>query len=182
MNGGLHTTRSRPSIPSIGPWVPTATVHIAFLAVAVGLCALLLEAPFWLSVGLLLAFAGTFFPGLVHRSWILLVLCVSEFWREPSVTDIAFYLLLAGAHLLHVLSSLASQMPWRGRVQRRALLRPLKTFVLIQAGVQTIAVSALLAFDNDRVDVPGLSIGAAVVLGILAVILGRGLRRARTNV
>lgn len=179
MTGSVHTTQSRPSIPAIGRWLPTAAVHLAFLAVAVGLCVLLLEPPFWLSVGLLLAIAGTFFPAFVHRSWVLLVLCVSQFWREPSATDIAFYLLLAGAHLLHLLGSLAGQLPWQGRIQQRAFIRPLKTFVLIQFVVQTIAVGALTAFDSDRGTVPGLSIVAAVVLGFLALLLARALRRAR---
>lgn len=194
MIGGVHTTgvrterirtdlaratRMRASVPAIGPWVPTATVHLVFLAVAAGLCLLVLEPPFWLGFGLLLAVTGTFVPNLVPRWWVIIMLALSQFWREPSATDVAFYVLLAGVHLLHVIGSLSREMPWHGRMQTIAFVRPLQRFMLVQAVVQAVAVGVLLAFGASRGTVPGLSILAAALLGLVAVVLGRGLRDAR---
>lgn len=179
MSGGVLTVRARPSAPKIGPWVPTATVHITFLVVAAGLCLLVLGTPFWLGLGLLLSVAGTFIPHLVPKWWVLFVLAVSQFWREPSATDFVFYLLLAGVHLLHVIASLAGQLPWRGRMQTVALVRPLQRYAFIQIVVQAVAVGVLLTFGGGRGTVPGLSILAAAALGGIGAVLARGMRRAR---
>ena len=158
--------------------MPTATVRLVFLGTAAGLCLFVLK-DFWLIGGLLLAVSGTVLPNLVHKGWVILVLGVSQLWREPSVSDPTFYLLLAGVHLLYVISSLAAQVPWHGRMQTVAFVRPVQRFVLVQIVVQAVAVGALLAFGERRGTVPGLSIVAAVVLGVVAVVLARGLRRAR---
>lgn len=177
MNDGPHTTRVRPSVPAIGSWLPTAMPHLAFLVVAALLCLFVIEAPFWRGVGLLLAVAGTFVPNLVPKWCVLFVLALSQLSREPLVTDVDFYLLLAGVHLLHIVGSVTREMPWRGRMQIVALKRPLQRFVLVQIVVQGVAVSALLVFGGGRGTVPGLSIVAAALLGIVAVVLGRGLRQ-----
>lgn len=185
MMGGLNPARTRanPSgvlSPQIGHWVPTATVHLAFLGVSVGLCALVLD-DFRLVGGLLLAVTGTFVPHFVPRWCVIILLALSQLWREPSVTDPVFYLLLAGVHLLHVTGSLAALMPWRGRMQTVAFVRPLRRFVLVQIVVQATAVATLLSFGGGHGSVPGLSILAALVLGAMAAGLGRALRRARGN-
>lgn len=178
---GMRATRARASVPAMGPCVPTATVHLAYLVVAAALCALVIEAPFWLAIGLLLACAGTFVPNLVHKGCVILVLGLSQLWREPSATDVVFYVLLAGVHLLYTIGSLARELPWQGRMQTRALMRPLQRFVLVQSVVQIVAVSTLITFGDRRGTVPGLSIVAAAVLGVVAIVLGRGLRRARRH-
>ncbi len=175
----MRAHRMRASVPAMGPWVPTATVHLVFLAVAVGLCLLVLDRPFWIGVGLLLAVAGTFIPHLVAKGWVIGMLALGQLWREPSATDVSFYLLLAGVHLLHVLGSLAGQIPWHGRMQTGAFVRPLQRFVLVQTVVQAVAVGALLAFGGGRGTVPGLSILSAALLGIVAAVLARALRHAR---
>lgn len=177
-SGGMTTTRARASVPEIGPWVPTATVHLAFLVVAAGLCLLVLAPPFWRAVGLLLAVVSTVFPNWVPRWWLLLLLGLSQYWREPSVTDLVFYLLLAGVHLLHVLGGLARLLPWHGRMQVVALARPLQRFAVVQVVTQSVAVGALLAFSGGRGTIPGLSILAAAMLGVVAAVLNRGLRQA----
>lgn len=178
MSSGLNTVRTRTAVPVMGPWVPTATLHLVFLGVAAGLCLLVLKDPFWLGAGLLLAFAGTFASNVVPKWCVLLLLGLSQFWREPLVTDVVFYLLLAGVHLLHVIGGLSRQMPWRGRMQRGALVRPFQQFVFVQVVVQAVAVGALLAFGGGRGTVPGLSIFSAAVLGVVAVVLVRGRRHA----
>lgn len=181
MSGGLLTTRTRASVPAIGPWVPTATLHLVFLAVAAGLCLLVFASPFWRAVGLLLAVAVTLVPHKVHTWWLLLVLALSQLWREMSVTDGVFYLLLAGVHLLHTLGSFARLLPWHGRVQTVAFVRPLQRYVFVQVVAQAAAVGALLAFGGGRGTVPGLSILAAAMLGLVAAVLARRLRQAETR-
>lgn len=176
----LHTVSDAASpsasAPAIGAWVPTATVHIAFLAVATGLCLLVLEPPFWRAVGLLLAVTGTLVPSRVSPGWLLLVLALSQLGREPSATDIVFYLLLAGVHLLHLLSSLAMGLPRHGRIQVIALLPPFRRFVLIQAFVQAVAAGALRIVSGGGGTVSGLSILAAAMIATVAAVLARGVR------
>ena len=179
MMGRLHAGRPRGSAPAVGPGMSAATLHVMFLAVAAGLCLLVLERPVWLAVGLLLAAGGTLLPELVPKWWVLLMLGVGQLWREPSVTDVAFYLLLAGLHLLHVIGSLAQQLPWHARMQRVAFAQYLRRFVLVQVVAQAVAVGALFAFGGGRGTVTGLSIVAAAALGLMAAVLARGLRRAR---
>lgn len=181
MSGDVQTTSARASIPAIGRWLPTATVHVVFFAVAAALCLLVLERPFWLAVGLSLSVLVTLAPHRVPAWWLLLVLGLSQVWREPSVTDVAFYLLLAGVHLLHVLGSFARLLPWNGRVQAVALVPPLKRFVLVQAFAQVTAVGALFAFGDGRGGVPGMSIVAAAVLSLMAVLLARRLPKAEAG-
>jgi hypothetical protein len=49
-----------------------------------------------------------------------------------------------------------------------------RRFVLVQAVVQPVAVGSLLAFGGGTGTMPGLSIVAAVVLGVVAVVLAQG--------
>jgi uncharacterized protein YybS (DUF2232 family) len=134
----MSTRRVQAVHPEIGRWVPTAVLHWLVLAVAAALCLLVLDPPLWCAVGLTLAVVGTVVPRRVPLWWLLLLLGLSQLGREPSVTDVTFYLLLAGVHLLFVLGGLARLVPWEGRMQ-----------------------------------VPGLSIVAALVLGVVAVVLVR---------
>lgn len=177
MSGDVSTRRVRVVRPEIGRWVPTAMLHGFVLAVATALCLLALEPPFWRAVGLMLAVVGTVVPRRVPLWWLLLLLGLSQLGQEPSVTDVTFYLLLVGVHLLYVLGGLARLMPWDARMQVGALVQPMRRFVLVQAVVQPVAVGVLLAFGGGPGTVPGLSIVASVVLGVVAVMLVRAGRR-----
>jgi hypothetical protein len=160
--------------------VPTAALRLLFFAVAAGLCLLVLD-PFWMAMGLTLAVAGTLAPNLVPTWWLILPLGLSQFWREPSATDFVYYALLAGVHLLHLLGGLVRLLPWGGRMQLGALVRPMQRFGLVQVVAQGVAVGALLAFGGGRGRVPGLSILAAVLLVLLASVLARGIRRETSD-
>lgn len=181
MSGGMATTLARASTPAIGRWVPTATVHLATLAVAAGLSLLVFPSPFWRGIGLLLAVASTLVPNLVLRWALPLLLGMSQFWRTPSATDGVFYLLLAGVHLLHVLGSLATLLPWHGRVQLAPFVRPLQRYLLIQVVAQAVAVGALLTFGGRRGTVPGLSVLAAALLCVVAAVLARELGKVEAR-
>ncbi len=181
MSGGMLTTRARPAAPDVGLWVPTATVHLAILVVAAGLSLLAFTSPFGRGIGLILAVVGTLVPNAVSRWALPLLLGVSQYWRTPSVTDGVFYLLLAGVHLLHVLIGLAGVLPWHGRMHLAAFVRPLQRYVLVQVCAQAVAVGALLTFSGGRGAVPGLSILAAVVLGVVTLVLARGMGQSENG-
>lgn len=176
MRGGVQAIRPRPSTPAIGLWIPSAVLHLGFFALAAGLCFLMLPAPLWLAAGIGLAAAATLVPSIVPAWWFLLALSLSQFWREPSATDITFYLLLAGVHLLHLISGLTRLVSWGGRIQLAALVRPFQRFLVVQAAAQTVAVGALFALSSAPGVVPGLSILAALVLGALILVFSRRLR------
>lgn len=181
MTSGVPTPQARASMPDIGPSVPTATLHLLFFVVGAGLCLLALESPLWLAIGLFIAIAGMLVPHLMPTWWLILLLGLSPLGREPSVSDVVFYLLLAGVHLLHVLGSLTRLLPWDGRMQVVALAPSLRRFVFVQAVVQPMAVAALFAFGGKSGTVPWLSILAAAVLGIVVTVLARGLRQVRVR-
>lgn len=172
MRSGGYTTRVRASVPNIGPSIPTATVPLLCLTVAAGLCLLMLPSPSLVALGLLLALLGTLASNQVSTWLLLLMLGLSQLWRDPSATDVVYYLLLAGVHLLHVLSSLARLLPCNGRMQVGTLARPLRRYVLVQAVVQPVAAGALLAFSRGPGGVAGMSMVAALLLCVIAVALG----------
>lgn len=177
MNVGVRGNRPRASVPAMGPWVPIAMLHVLFFAVAAGLCLLVLM-PLYLGVGLVLAAAVTLVPDRVPVWCLLIALALSQVWREPSATDITFYLLLAGVHLLHMLGGLTRVLPWVGRIQVRALVGPFQRFAVVQGVAQAVALSGLLAFGGGPGKVPGLSILAAGALGVVVALLVRRLLRS----
>lgn len=161
---------------AIGAWVPTVTVRAATAVVSSGLCLLVLPTPFWRGMGILLTASSLLFPSVVPTWTVILLLCVNQIGRQSSASDATFYVLLAGVHLLHLLTSLARVLPDSGRLQLAALRRPLTRFVLIQAVVQTTAALTMLLFRNGPGTIRGLSIGSALALGAIAVVLAMGLR------
>ena len=172
MSSGGNTTRARASVPEIGPSLLTATVPLLFLIVAAGLCLLVLTSPLLVAIGVLLALLGTLAPNQVSTWLLLLMLGLSQLWRDPLAPDLVYYLLVAGVHLLLVLSSLARLLPWNGRMQVGVFARPLRRYVIVQAVVQPAAAGALLAFGRGPGRVTGLSIVAAGLLCVVAVTLG----------
>ena len=173
MRSGGYTTRARASVLDIGLSLPTVTVPLLFLTVAAALCLLVLTSPSLVAIGLLLALLGTLTSNPVSTWLLLLMLGLSQLWRDPLATNVVYYLLLAGVHLLHVLSNLARLLPWNGRMQVGTFARPLRRYVLVQAAVQSVAAGAHLAFGRGTGGVTGLSIVAALLLGVVAVALGR---------
>lgn len=178
MSGGVAAPQARASVPDIGPSVPTAALHLLFLVMGIGLCLLVLESPLWLAIGLLLAIAGTLVPNLVPTWWLMLLLGLGQLGRGPSVTDVAYYVLLAGVHLLHVLGSVTRLLPWDGRVQLVALTPSLRRFVFVQAVAQPVAVGALFVFGGESGTVTWLPIVAAAMLGVVAAVIARAMRPA----
>lgn len=116
----------------------------------------------------------------VAAAVFLLAFDLQLFRRAATVSDVTFYLLLAGVHLMHVLRSIAALLPWHGRTQVSALLNPLRRFLCVQAVVQPVAFGALFLFGAEHGRVQGLSMLSAALLGVMAVVLHSRLRTDRT--
>ncbi len=140
---------------------------------AVGLCLLALAPPAWLTIGLLLAVGSTLMPDRVPGWWLLLVLGLTQLGREPVAGDVTFHTLLAGLHLLHVLGAIAGPLPWSGRLQLRAVVRPLRRLIAVQLCVQPLAVVALLLLSPRPGEVPGLYLLSTAALGLVVWLLAR---------
>lgn len=153
--------------PRTARFVPTAVIYVAYGAVAASLCALVLEAGVWRAVGLSLAVASTMVPTRVSAGWLLLVLGASQLLRMPSATDHRFYLLLAGLHLLHLLSGYLRLLPWRGHIEAAALTGVFRRYAVVQLFAQAGAAGALLLFAGKQGAVPGLSLMSAVLVVVL---------------
>ena len=164
--------------PAIGWWLPTAALRVAFAVVAAVLCALVLAPPFWRAVGLALAVGGLLAPTRVPAWWLVLLFALGQLGRDPVMWDVTFHLLLAGVPLLHLLGSLAREAPWVGRLQVAVLARPLRRWLTVQLGVQPVAVVAFGLLPAGAGTVSGLPVLAAVALGVVAVALAWGGRRA----
>lgn len=155
--------------------LPIALLNVAYGGAAVCLCRLVLDAGVWHTVGLSVAVASATVPTRVSAGWLLLVLGASQLTRVPSATDHRIYLLLAGLHLLHLLSNLTRLLPWRGQIEAAALTGMLKRYAVVQLFAQAGAAGALRLFDGTQGSVPGLSLMSAVLVVLLVGLLYRRL-------
>lgn len=153
--------------------IPNALLVLAFCVVAIGTCAIVLKPGFWHAIGVGLAIASTFLPHRVPAGWLLLILGASQLARTPSATDPRFYVLLAGLHLLQLLSGFNQVLPWHGRIEAAALVRPFRRFALVQLFAQSGAGLALWLFGGSQRTVRGLSLVSATLLVLLVVLLAR---------
>lgn len=169
-----------PVWPDVGPSVPAAVLRAAAGAVAGALVAQTFAGPWSLpvAVGVLLALWPT--PAAVVA--LVLVIAGAQVLRPLAPVQPGFFVLLAGVHLLHVLTALARVLPWRARVQLVALARPLGRFALVQAGAQLVALVLLVAVPGPRgglvgAPLPVLGVVGGAVLLVLVLVLVRPLLR-----
>jgi hypothetical protein len=150
---------------AIGPWVPIAVLLVAIGLVGAGLSLLVLP-PSWAWLGIALALL-TAARVRSRTIWVLvLLLVVGRLVRDPAGAGLDLLLLVAGLHLLVALTLHAAVLPLRGRLQLAALLRPARTFCLIQVPCQVLAVVVLLLAGRT----PVLPLASAVG-GLLLVAL-----------
>lgn len=169
-----------PSWPDVGPAVPALALRAAAGVVAAVLVLAALPgagvAPVAVLVGVLVAV----WPAPVAVVVLVLVVAGAQVLRPLVPVRPGFFVLLAGVHLLHVLTALVRAMPWRARVQLAVLARPLGRFAVVQVGAQAVAVALLAAVPGPRgglggAPVPVLGAVGAVVLLVLALVLLRPL-------
>jgi hypothetical protein len=130
----------------------------------------------WFVIAAILAALAAVVPRLLTAWLFLLIVGVSVLWIEPNVTDPRAYLALAGIHLLHLLATQLTVLPWRERVEVRALLRPWRAFVTIQVPAQLVLATVLLV-STPRVGwtLPALPLlavlGAAAALALVVLLV-----------
>jgi len=162
-------------LPSADARIPGFAVRVAL--VIAGVLLLLLDYGFsgWLIVGVPLAVAAAVSPDYM-LGWVLIVfLAIGQLHQHADLTW-RFLVLLAGLHLLHVISMLALELPGRSWVEPAVFRAPLRRFLGIQLPTQLLAVVALLLLapsrNGDRPwTVAEFSVIGAVALAGLALLL-----------
>jgi hypothetical protein len=159
----------------IGPWVPAVLPAVVLGLLGTALSLLVLDGGWtWVGVVLSVVAAVRRAPG---AAWTLIgVLVLGELARSPASVGAQLLLLVAGVHLLAVLAAYAAVLPVAGRLELAALLRPARTWALIQLPAQALT-ALVLALSGRLTAVPlAAEAGAAVLLlvaGTLAALLAR---------
>lgn len=171
-------------LPVLGPVVPATTLHVAAAAVGAGLLVALLPPSYrWLAAPMALALAVL--PGPLTSGAVVLVLAWDQLLQPLVPVRPGFFLLLAGAHLLHVLTGLAAAVPRRGWLQLAALRRPVVRFVGVQLPVQAAAVVVLALVPGRTGGLAGLwspaggAVGAVALVALALLLVRPLLRRPR---
>jgi hypothetical protein len=150
--------------PGAGARIPGVAVRAAF-AITGAVVALVDYGPNgWLAFGIVLAVAAAVAPETLIAWLLILFLVAGQLARHADLTW-RFLALLAGLHLLHVLASLALELPWRSWIQPAVFIAPLRRFVLIQIPTQLLAVVALLLLAPSHGGHRPLTIAASAVVG-----------------
>ncbi|WP_431277046.1 hypothetical protein [Leifsonia poae] len=155
-----------PAVPDLGFQVPGWAVRALFAIVAVALSVALAAPGFWLSVALLLAATAVAVPRWLTAWFLIGGLALSLLTHGQSANDWRPYVLIAGAHALHILGSWMLVIPLRARTQPAALWPSARRFILIQVPVQVVAAAALVLTSATS----GGSILALAVVGGVAVV------------
>jgi hypothetical protein len=151
-------------MPAAGARIPGIAVRAAF-AITGAVLALVDYGPNgWLAFGIVLSVAAAVAPETLIGWLVILFLMVGQLARHADLTW-RFLVLLAGLHLLHVLASLALELPWRSCIQPAVFVAPLRRFVLIQIPTQLLAVCALLLLAPSHDGHRPLTIAAFAVVG-----------------
>jgi hypothetical protein len=165
-------------LPAPDARMPGVLVRIALALLGVGLTLVVFGASGWLAVGIVLALLAAYAPETL-LAWLMIVfLVIGQLARQPSWSW-QFLVLLAGLHLLHVLATMAIELPWKGWLQPAVFSAPLRRFVVIQIPSQLLALVVLLLLAPDRhghrpLTLTGAALVGAAGLAGLALLLLRG--------
>jgi hypothetical protein len=138
-------------MPDAHARIPGIAVRVAFAITGVVLALVDYGPSGWLAFGIVLSVAAAVAPETLIGWIVILFLAVGQLAHHADLTG-RFLVLLAGLHLLHVLSSLALELPWRSWIQPAVFVAPLRRYVLIQVPTQLLAVVALLLVRARVVD------------------------------
>lgn len=156
--------------------MPVLALRLSGIGAGALLSASLIGPNLWLIVALALLAGAALRPRSPAMVALIALLAIDFIVRGAHGYSWRFVVLAAGAHLLLGLAIQWVWLPWRGRIQLRALARPVRRFVIIQLSCQ-LASALLLEFVFPRVgggDVavsPLLGIIGAAALLVLAVVV-----------
>jgi hypothetical protein len=159
-----------PAAPDLGIVVPGWALRALFALVAVALSAALTVPGLWLSVALLLAAAAVVVPRWLTAWFLIGGLVLSLLVRDQSFADWRPYLLIAGAHALHILGSWMLVIAPTAKVQPAVLWPSARRFLLIQIPIQAVAAGAL-ALTTAVSGGPVLGLAVVAGAGVLALVI-----------
>jgi hypothetical protein len=159
--------------PRVGRSVPASIIRLVLAVIMVFLCVAIIGWQLSLALALVLALATLVFP-TTPAAWLLAaLLAVFTLGAYGQAPDWRFYVVLAGAHLLHVAGMTLRWLPISGPVQLRVLGRILRTFVIIQVPAQLVSILVLALLGGRSVastlTSPAFGLIAAISLVLLVV-------------
>lgn len=157
-----------PDLSAVGVRIPGVVVRAAFVIAGVLLSLVGYGLTGWFWVGIVLAVLAAWFPQYLI-GWVLILFLAAGRLAHPASLSWRFLLLLAGLHLLHVLATLALELPWRSWVQPEVFVGPLRRFLVIQVPTQLLAIVALLLLAPSQTGHRPLTVAAFGVVGALAL-------------
>jgi hypothetical protein len=173
----LRGKAAPPALSHGGAWIPSIAVHAALAITGALLTYVDYGLTGWLVAGVVLSVVVAWVPQHLFGWVLILFLAAGRLAHHPGVSW-QFLVLLAGLHLLHVLSMLSLELPWRSRVQPMVFVAPLRRFIAIQVPTQLLAVLALVVLaprpDGHRpLTVAGFSAVGALAMAGLALLVTR---------
>jgi hypothetical protein len=173
----IATARARRSRfqPSEGVTVSVTTVRIVVGLVLAGLCFGILRTPLQLAIGLALAAASLAFPKIPAAWGLAILLAVAVLGSFHSAPDWRFFVVLAGAHVLHLFGLMLIWLPINGRIQLRLLGLMLRSYLIVQLPTQLVAFVLLSVLSGNSVTAaltsPLFGLLAALALVCLVVVV-----------
>ncbi|NNC10521.1 hypothetical protein HII28_01285 [Planctomonas sp. JC2975] len=162
-----HSQRRPHSVIAIGAWMPSITPRLLVALVGGAASFLLVPEPFTvISAGL--ALLGTVLPASLAAWGAALVIGLAQLARPADAADWHPYAVLAVVHLLHVLGAMTLVVEPVGRMQVRALGRPLRRWIVIQVPTQAVLAATLVLSSSGGLRSAVLP-GVFAVLAVLAV-------------
>jgi hypothetical protein len=155
-------------LPTAGARIPGFAIRVT-LALAGSLLSLAdYGVSGWVAVGIVLGVGAALAPQHM-LGWLLILFLALGQLAHHSDLSWRLLLLLAGVHLLHVLSMLTLELPWRSWIQPAVFMAPLRRFVAIQVPTQLLAVAALLLLAPSHSGHRPLTVAGFAVIGGLAL-------------
>jgi hypothetical protein len=164
----IPALRAPADLPAADARIPGVTVRLVFVVVAVLLALVVFGPGGWFAVGTLLALLAAWAPYYLLGWLLILMLALGELGHQAELSW-RILVLLAGVQLLHVLSALMLELPWRGWLQPEVFVRPLLRLFAIQIPVQLLAVAALLLLAPNAHGHRPLTVTAFAVIGAVAL-------------
>lgn len=150
--------------PAANAVIPGYTPVIALMLLGTLLSVLDFDPLGWVIAGAALSVVAAWYTRYPLR-WLLILFLAAGQLAHPTNLDVRFLVLLAGLHLLYVLSTLAPAPPWSSWVQPAAFLPALRRYVTIQLPCQLVAVVALLLLAPAHGGHRPLTVAAFAVIG-----------------
>jgi hypothetical protein len=157
--------------PEIGRTVPASIVRLVIAVILVGLSLAVIGWQLPFALALLLSLGTLVFPRS-PAAWLLAgLLAISALGAFGVAPGWKFFVVLAGAHAIHLFGMMLGWLPVGGPVQLRVLGRMLRVFLVIQIPAQAVALIVLTLLAGKPVISALVSPQFGLIAGIGFVLL-----------